>query len=69
MKFNVLTGFLVAFSGLAFASLVQATPWSRRDVIVPRIITPNASTVWTIGQVETVTWYVANELCCRRAIR
>ena len=69
MKFiNALTSFLVAFSGLAFAFLVQATPLSRRDVIAPRIITPNASTVWTIGQVETVTWWVVNELHCRRII-
>ena len=69
MKFiNALTSFLVAFNGLAFDFLVQATPLSRRDVIAPRIITPDAGTVWTIGQVETVTWWVANELHCRRTI-
>jgi hypothetical protein len=43
-------------SYLAFVAVVQATPLVRRDVIAPKILQPNANTVWTIGQVETVTW-------------
>ena len=41
---------------IAFVAIVRATPLVRRDVIAPKIITPNANTVWTIGQIETVTW-------------
>lgn len=28
------------------------------DVFVPNIISPNVSTVWLVGSVETVTWLV-----------
>lgn len=48
----------VAAFGLA---AVNATPLSRRDVVAPPIITPNAQTVWPIGTTQTVTWYVLSK--------
>ncbi|PPQ86314.1 hypothetical protein CVT25_005615 [Psilocybe cyanescens] len=39
---------------------VNASPLSRRDVIAPRITSPNAQTVWPVGTVQTVTWDTSN---------
>ena len=48
---------------LAFLALgVQASPLSLRDVIDPKITNPTASSVWPIGTVQTVTWYVCYEI-------
>ncbi|KAK7469367.1 hypothetical protein VKT23_003842 [Stygiomarasmius scandens] len=41
---------------LFFLVAVRAIPLDKRDVINPPIIKPDASTVWTVGQAETVTW-------------
>jgi len=60
MLFNTVTSILTAFVGLALLLPVRASPLSRRDVVVPKIITPDANSVWTVGHVETVTWYVFN---------
>jgi hypothetical protein len=57
LAFDTLALILLAVtSDLAFVTVVRATPLVRRDVITPKIITPNADTVWTVGNVETVTW-------------
>ncbi|KAF9523901.1 hypothetical protein CPB83DRAFT_862109 [Crepidotus variabilis] len=56
---NALKTFIAATSGLAFLSqLVLATPTllTPRDVIAPKITYPDATTVWHIGEVETVVW-------------
>ncbi|KAJ3509183.1 hypothetical protein NLJ89_g5356 [Agrocybe chaxingu] len=44
----------------AFSMGVQASPLSRRDVIAPKITSPDANTVWTVGSVVTVTWDTSN---------
>jgi len=31
---------------------------SKRDVWSPPVITPDSTTVWTVGEQVTVTWYV-----------
>ena len=51
---------------LFFALGVSATPTpgrsslhlSKRDVWSPPVITPDSTTVWTVGETVTVTWYV-----------
>lgn len=53
--------FLVTLFCLLF--VVQASPLSLEsraphDVFVPKIISPNSSTVWKIGGEESVEWYV-----------
>lgn len=41
------------------AILTTASPVKlARDVVDPQITSPDASTVWTVGKTETVTWYV-----------
>ncbi|KAL1743713.1 hypothetical protein HDZ31DRAFT_64787 [Schizophyllum fasciatum] len=42
----------------AFAAHVSAVPAARaaNDVWVPRILTPKADTVWTVGKTENITW-------------
>uniref|UniRef100_A0A8H8CF13 Uncharacterized protein n=1 Tax=Psilocybe cubensis TaxID=181762 RepID=A0A8H8CF13_PSICU len=52
------TVFATLFAFLALS--VNASPLSRRDVIAPRITSPNAQTVWPIGTVQTVTWDTSN---------
>ena len=48
---------------LAFLAVgVQASPLSPRDVIVPKITNPTAGSVWPVGTVQTVTWYVYYEI-------
>lgn len=41
------------------AALITVAISKPLDVFNPTIITPNAGTVWKVGQVETVTWYAA----------
>lgn len=52
---SLLTTF-IAFN-LAAVNVV-ASPLFRRDVIAPRITSPTADSVWPVGSVQTVTWYV-----------
>ena len=48
---------------LAFLSFsVRAFPLFQRDVIAPKIIQPNASSVWPIGTQQTVIWYFFSKL-------
>ena len=54
MIMNKLTTVLL-FSLLSLFALVSAFP-VRRDVYVPQILSPNASTVWVVGQTYNVTW-------------
>ncbi|KAF8978856.1 hypothetical protein BDQ17DRAFT_1428661 [Cyathus striatus] len=42
------------------ASPVEITSRSALDIFDPTILTPTASTVWTIGTVQSVTWDTSN---------
>ncbi|KAG8213958.1 hypothetical protein J3R82DRAFT_10707 [Butyriboletus roseoflavus] len=54
--------FFLLASICSLFSLVSALPvLSGRDVWVPQIITPNASTVWVAGSTYTVTWNISSE--------
>ncbi|EPT05163.1 hypothetical protein FOMPIDRAFT_1021500 [Fomitopsis schrenkii] len=46
---------VILFSLFSLFALVSAYP-VRRDVYVPQILTPDASTVWVVGQTYNVTW-------------
>jgi hypothetical protein len=54
MKFTTIAAALT----LAFSSVVESAsiPRAALDVWVPPIISPNESTVWKVGALETVTW-------------
>lgn len=39
-----------------FAPLTHAFPLFPRDVFNPHITSPDAKTVWTVGETNTVTW-------------
>jgi hypothetical protein len=39
-------------------SFILAAPLDTRTVFDPQILSPNADSVWTVGQVETVVWQV-----------
>ena len=56
MIMNKLTTVLL-FSLLSLFALVSAFPVPR-DVYVPQILSPNASTAWVVGQTYNVTWWV-----------
>ncbi|PPQ74634.1 hypothetical protein CVT26_007443 [Gymnopilus dilepis] len=43
-------------SVLATLMMAQTSFAAPLDIFDPRIISPNASTVWTIGKTELVTW-------------
>ena len=43
-------------SVLATLMMAQTSLAAPLDIFDPRIISPNASTVWTIGKTELVTW-------------
>ncbi|KAI6115797.1 hypothetical protein EDD16DRAFT_654224 [Pisolithus croceorrhizus] len=49
-----------ALSLFSLVSCVLTAPLSTRDVVAPPITSPTASTVWTVGDTETVTWSTAN---------
>ncbi|KAF8192125.1 hypothetical protein BJ912DRAFT_962909 [Pholiota molesta] len=42
------------------ALCVQGSPLARRDVIAPKITSPNAGSVWPVGSTQTVTWDTSN---------
>lgn len=48
------TSALFALASVFLSSVVAAPA----DVFDPPVISPNATTVWAAGDVETVTWYV-----------
>ncbi|KAL0060627.1 hypothetical protein AAF712_012570 [Marasmius tenuissimus] len=55
MQFKVTTAILAAIA----ATVINASPVAKRatfDVWSPRIITPDADTVWAAGSTVTVTW-------------
>ncbi|KAK1228170.1 hypothetical protein PQX77_008803 [Marasmius sp. AFHP31] len=55
MQFKVTTAIFVAIA----ATIVNASPIAKRaafDVWSPRIISPDADTVWAAGSTVTVTW-------------
>ncbi|KDR82374.1 hypothetical protein GALMADRAFT_237652 [Galerina marginata CBS 339.88] len=48
-------------TAIAYLALrVHASPLSNRDVIVPHITSPDASSVWPVGTAQTVTWDTSN---------
>ncbi|KAJ6621845.1 hypothetical protein B0H10DRAFT_2016042 [Mycena sp. CBHHK59/15] len=47
---------LMSLLSLLVVVLVNATPLEIRTVYAPPITSPTADTVWTVGEVETVTW-------------
>ncbi|KAF9046766.1 hypothetical protein BJ165DRAFT_1404165 [Panaeolus papilionaceus] len=53
---------LTTVLALVSSAVVHATPLAmgRRDVIAPKIIKPDASSVWPVGSVQTVTWDTSN---------
>ena len=53
--FNALT--MASASHVAVVARVLATLLVKRDVIRPKILKPDANTVWTCGWVETVSWW------------
>lgn len=53
---NIIRPLAVAL-GAALALPVLASPLSRRDVIAPKITSPNAQSIWPVGSTQTVTWY------------
>ncbi|KAF5330274.1 hypothetical protein D9758_014456 [Tetrapyrgos nigripes] len=52
--------FMLTTLCLFFLALVRAIPLESRDVINPQIMSPDASTVWVVGQTETVSWNTTN---------
>ena len=52
MKFAAVATFFLG----AVAQLVAAAPLAARDVFVPKITSPDATTVWKAGETVTVTW-------------
>ena len=50
----------LVFSFVALLSVVVAAPLElyKRDVFVPPVLTPNSESVWKIGSIQNVTWYV-----------
>ncbi|KAI0081662.1 hypothetical protein K474DRAFT_1259092 [Panus rudis PR-1116 ss-1] len=53
MSFMIQT---LAFVFAVFATSAKALPLVSRDVIDPPITSPDASTVWHVGETQTVTW-------------
>ena len=52
---------VVAFLAFTMQPVLGATVASRaaQDVFVPPVTYPTAGTVWTLGETQNVTWYVA----------
>ncbi|KIJ62732.1 hypothetical protein HYDPIDRAFT_169054 [Hydnomerulius pinastri MD-312] len=50
--------FVLLLTSLAY--LVSAVPLALRDVVDPPITSPTASSVWHVGDKQTVTWSTAN---------
>jgi len=53
---KISVGSVLASLLVAQASAATLVTKSALDVFDPRIISPNAATVWTVGQEEVVTW-------------
>jgi len=60
MLFKVTVSAVVASLVMVQASAAALVAKSNLDVFSPRIISPNAKTVWTIGTEQFILWY---ELC------
>ncbi|KAJ3926537.1 MAG: hypothetical protein NXY57DRAFT_716296 [Lentinula lateritia] len=45
---------------ISFGSLTASAPLAARDVYIPHITAPTASTVWRCGQTVNVTWDSSN---------
>ena len=60
MLFKVTVSAVVASLAMVQASAAALVVKSNLDVFSPRIISPNAKTVWTIGTEQLILWY---ELC------
>lgn len=60
--FNMVSFSSITFIALAYLScLVNASPLAVRDpldVAAPPVTYPTQGVVWTVGQTQTVTWYV-----------
>ncbi|KAI6030709.1 hypothetical protein F5J12DRAFT_802348 [Pisolithus orientalis] len=50
----------LALSLFSLVSCVLTVPLPARDVVDPPITSPTASTVWNVGETQTVTWSTAN---------
>lgn len=56
---SMLSCLVVFFAILQLVGLVSAVPAPlKRDVFVPPVLYPRAGTVWKVGEVHNVTWYV-----------
>lgn len=49
---------LIAFTVASFANGAVVDTRAALEVFDPPILTPNAQTVWVVGETETVTWCV-----------
>ena len=51
---------ILLFAALCLAQLVGGSPVivseTRRDVASPPVLVPNATTVWAVGETQTVVW-------------
>ena len=56
--FSTVTQLASLFLALAATTLATPLVITQRDVVDPPITSPTAKTVWTVGETETVTWYV-----------
>ncbi|KIM56796.1 hypothetical protein SCLCIDRAFT_131775 [Scleroderma citrinum Foug A] len=45
---------------MSFLAVVMPMPLHKRDVFVPPVVTPDANTVWVVGQYYDVTWDTSN---------
>ncbi|KAJ3567550.1 hypothetical protein NP233_g6294 [Leucocoprinus birnbaumii] len=57
---NLFTFLLTFFAFFGSNFVTQAAPIQQRDVWVPKILTPTADTVWSVGEQVTVTWDTSN---------
>jgi len=55
---NLSTLFLLLF--FSFFTALSAAPIQARDVFVPQVLYPKASTLWFVGQRHNVTWDVSS---------
>ena len=56
--FSTVTQLASLFLALVATSFATPLAITQRDVVDPPITNPTAKTVWTVGETETVTWYV-----------
>ncbi|KAJ3483181.1 hypothetical protein NLI96_g6478 [Meripilus lineatus] len=60
MKLTINSFSAVSFFALASQLALAKPVVDKRDVFVPKIITPDASTVWHSGETQTVTWDISD---------